>query len=445
MLPHDKEAEQGVLGAIIHANDALLEARELLRPEHFFSAAHRELFQAMLDLADRSEPIDEITLGYHLRAKNQLEKVGGLAYIAELVDLTPVASNVMVYAQIVLEKHRLRTLIDTAMEIASKGRESPEDVEGLIQRAENVFQELATQATRQRFSLLKDLLYEQFGKLEASQETIDGLSGLPTGFKELDRVTNGLQPSDLIIVAARPSMGKTSFVMNIAQHVALRRKVPVAVFSLEMSKQQLALRLLCAQARVDSHKLRVGNLDEFDWDKLAQAAGELSEASVFIDETAEITPPALKAVCRRIQAEHGLGMIVVDYLQLMRAGRRTDNREQEIAEISRGLKAVAKELDVPVLVCAQLNRALESRADKRPLLSDLRESGSIEQDADLVMVIYRDEVYNADTEDAGIAEVHIRKHRNGPITTRPIRLAFISMFTKFAALELQSDQGERYN
>jgi len=444
LLPHDKEAEQGVLGAIIHNNDGLPNAREILTPEHFFSAAHRQIFQAMLDLADRSDPIDEITLGNHLRARNQLDSVGGLVYIAELVDLTPVASNVMTYAEIVLEKSRLRTLISTAMEIAARGRETPDDVEGLIQTAEGVFQDLATQATRRKYSSLKELLIRNFEELEAAQGRENELTGVPTGFTELDRITNGLQPSDLIIVAARPSMGKTSFALNIAKYAALSRKVPVVVFSLEMSKEQLAMRLLCSEAGVDSQKLRLGNLDEYDWDKLAQSAGQLSEARVFIDETPELNPAALKAIARRIQLEHGLGMIVVDYLQLMRAARRTDNREQEIAEISRSLKAVAKEMDVPVLVCAQLNRALESRGDKRPLLSDLRESGAIEQDADVVMFIYRDEVYNPETEDAGVAEIHVRKHRNGPVTTRPIRLAFVAQYTKFANLSFQSGDDAGY-
>ncbi len=446
LLPHDREAEQGVLGSVIHNNDGLPHAREVLTPEHFFSAGHRDLFQAMLDLSDRNDPIDEITLGNHLRARNQLDKVGGLVYIAELVDLTPVASNVMTYADIVLEKFRLRTLINTAVEIAGKGREAPEDVEGLIQRAENVFQELATQATRRKYSLLKELLQENFASLEAAQDRGDGLTGVPTGFVDLDEITNGLQPSDLIIVAARPSMGKTAFALSIAKHAAVRTKAPVALFSLEMSKEQMAMRLLCSEAGVDSQKLRRGKLDEYDWDKLAQAAGELSEARILIDETPDLTPPALKAIARRIQIDHGgQGLIVVDYLQLMRSARRTDNLEQEIAEISRGLKSIAKELDLPVVVCAQLNRALETRTNKRPLLADLRESGAIEQDADIVMFIYRDEVYNPDTEDAGVAEIDVRKNRNGPTSTRPIRLAFVAQYTKFANLSLNSSDGPGFN
>jgi len=447
MLPHDKEAEQGVLGAIIHNNEAFYQASEILQPEHFFSPAHRELFKAMQGLTEQQDPIDEITLGNFLKSRNKLEQVGGLVYIAELVDVTPVTANVLVYAEIVREKHQLRQLIDAATEIASRGRGSQENVQGLIQEAENVFLNLATNATRHSFMRLKELLLRSFESLEAAQERVEGVTGVPTGFEELDHYTSGLQPGDLIILAARPSMGKTSFALSIARHAAAQKQVGTVVFTLEMSKEQMAQRMLCSEASVDSQKLRVGNLDDFDWDKLAAAAGSLSEAPVFVDETPEVTPLGIKAIARRIQAEHGLGLIVVDYLQLMRANQRTDNREQEIAEISRGLKAVAKELNVPVLACAQLNRALEGRPDKRPRLSDLRESGAIEQDADLVMFIYRDEVYNPDTEDHGIAEIHIAKHRNGPITTTKsgIRLAFIPQFTKFARLSLRSDDAPQMN
>jgi len=445
MLPHDKEAEQGVLGAIIHNNEAFYQASEILQPEFFFSPAHRELFKAMHGLTEQQDPIDEITLGNYLKSRNKLEQVGGLVYIAELVDLTPVTANVLVYAEIVREKYQLRQLIDAATEIASRGRGSSENVQGLIQEAEHVFLNLATNATRHSFSHLKELLMRNFEMLEAAQDRVEGVTGVATGFEDLDDYTSGLQPGDLIILAARPSMGKTSFALNMARHAAAHRQVPALIFTLEMSKEQMAQRLLCSEAGVDSQKLRVGNLDEFEWDKLAAAAGTLSEAPVFVDETPEVTPLGIKAIARRIQAEHGLGMIVVDYLQLMRANHRTDNREQEIAEISRGLKAVAKELNVPVLACAQLNRSLEQRPDKRPRLSDLRESGSIEQDADLVMFIYRDEVYNPETEDQGIAEIHIAKHRNGPITSRPIRLAFVAQFTKFAKLSLRSDDAPSFN
>ena len=447
MLPHDKEAEQGVLGAIIHNNEAFYQASEILQPEHFFSPAHRELFKAMQGLTEQQDPIDEITLANFLKSRNKLEQAGGLVYIAELVDVTPVTANVLVYAEIVREKYQLRQLIDAATEIASRGRESQENVQGLIQEAENVFLNLATNATRHSYSHLKELLYRNFEMLEASQDRGDELTGLPTGFAELDRMTNGLQPSDLIILAARPSMGKTSLALNVARFAAMHKPTTVLVFTLEMSKEQMGLRLLCSEAGVDSQKLRVGNLDEFEWDKLAAAAGTLSESNVFVDETPEVSPLGVKAIARRIQAEHGLGLIVVDYLQLMRANQRTDNREQEIAEISRGLKAVAKELNVPVLACAQLNRALEGRPDKRPRLSDLRESGAIEQDADIVMFIYRDEVYNPETEDHGIAEVHIAKHRNGPITTSKhgIRLAFVPHFTKFANLSLRDEGTPQMN
>ncbi|MEE8435950.1 MAG: replicative DNA helicase [bacterium] len=444
MLPHDKDAEQGVLGAIIHNNEAFYQAAELLQPEHFFSPAHRELFKAMIGLTEQGDPIDEITLGNYLKSRNKLEQVGGLVYIAELVDLTPVTANVLVYAEIVSEKHQLRLLIDTATEIANRGRESQEDVRGLIQEAENVFLNLATNTTRHHYSHLKDLLVSNFELLESLADRNEEYTGLPSGFMDLDNLTNGFQPSDLIILAARPSMGKTSFALNIAKYAVTLRKSTALVFSLEMSKEQLAMRLLCSDAGVDNQKVRTGNLDEFEWDKMASAAGQLSEVRLFIDETPELTPLELKSIARRVQTEHGLGLIVLDYLQLMRANSRTDNREQEVAEISRGLKAIAKELNVPVLACAQLNRALESRTDKRPHLSDLRESGTIEQDADLVMFIYRDEVYHPETEDQGIAEISIAKHRNGPITSKPIRLAFFPQFTKFANLSLR-EEGTPFN
>ena len=445
LLPHDKEAEQGVLGAIIHNNDAFNHVAEILQPEFFFSPAHRELFKGMLELAELGDPIDEITLGHSLRSKNLLDQVGGLVYIAELVDLTPVASNVVVYAEIVRQKHQLRSLISAATDIATRGRDGQNNAESLIEEAQDIIIELASNTRQRRFFALKELLIENFERLERLQDQGNDLSGVPTGFADLDKYTNGFQRSDLVILAARPSMGKTSFALNIARYAAAEAGETVAIFSLEMSKEQLTQRLLCSEAGVDSQNVQLGNLQDYEWDKLALAAGSLGEAKIMIDETPGLTPMGVRSVAQRIQAEHGLGLIVVDYLQLMRATRRTDNREQEISEISRGLKAVARELNVPVLACAQLNRALETRPDKRPKLADLRESGAIEQDADLVMFIYRDEVYNPDTEDAGIAEIHIAKHRNGPITTHAIRLAFVPKFTKFAALSLRQEEDGRYN
>ena len=438
MLPHDKDAEQGVLGAIIHNNEAFHQAAELLQPDHFFSPAHRELFKAMIGLTEQGDPIDEITLGNYLKSRNKLEQVGGLVYIAELVDLTPVTANVLVYAEIVGEKHKMRLLIDTASEIADRGRRSQEDIQGLIQEAGSIFLELANNSTPNRFSHLKDLLEHNFNLLESIDPTEDYI-GLPSGFIELDDYTLGFQPSDLIILAARPSMGKTSFALTLAKYAVTVRKASVLVFSLEMSKEQLAMRVLCTDASVDSQKVRTGKLEEYEWDKLATSSGKLSEVKLFIDDSPGLTPLELKSISHRVKADHGLSLIVVDYMQLMRANKKTDNREQEIAEISRGLKAVAKELDVPVLALAQLNRSLESRTDKRPHLSDLRESGTIEQDADLVIFIYRDEIYHPETEDQGIAEINIAKHRNGPITSKPIRLAFFPQFTKFANLSFREE------
>ena len=444
ILPHDKEAEQGVLGAIIHDNSTLHKALNILQPEHFFSPAHRELFAAMTELDARAEPIDEITMVNLLRSRNKLDTVGGPVYVAELRDITPAASNVLTYAQIVREKYNLRKLISAAMEIASKGREHPEDVEALIQQAEEVFLSLANQATSQSYASMQELLNVSFEMLEKAQDPNRTTLGLPTGFTELDEMTSGLNNSDLVILAARPGMGKTSLALNVAKYAALQRSVPALIFSLEMAKEQLSTRLLCMDAKVDSQLVRSGRLQDSDWERLSEAYGRLHAARIFIDDTPMLTPVALKAIAKRVQAEHGLGLIVVDYLQLMRATRRVDNREQEIADISRNLKAIAKELNVPLIACAQLNRELERRSgnDRRPRLSDLRESGAIEQDADLVLFIYRDELYNSETEDQGIAEIHVAKHRHGPITTNKngIRLAFSAKYTNFGNLEFQRDE-----
>lgn len=447
LMPHDKEAEQGVLGAVIQNNEAFYQVEAILEPESFFSPAHRELFKAMQDLMERKEPIDEITLSHQLKNSNQLDHVGGIVYIAELVDLTPVAINVTYYAEIVRDKHQLRSLITTAMEIASKGKDNSGDVEALIHQAEEEFLKLANRHKISSYAHLKDILRTNFDQLEQAQDRTEDYLGLPTGFTELDKLFNGLKPSDLIIIAARPSMGKTSFVLNIAKYAASHGKAPVVVFSLEMAKEQLSMRLLCMEAKVEQNRLLQGNLDGEEWDSLAIALGKLSEVNLFIDETPELTPLKLKNIVRRIHAEHGLGMIVVDYLQLMRTHRRTDNREQEIADISRSLKAIAKEFNVPVIAAAQLSRAVDARPNKRPLLSDLRESGSIEQDADIVMFIYRDERYNPETEDRGVAEIHVAKNRNGPITTdkHGARLAFIPKFATFANLDLRSAHDDQYN
>lgn len=443
LLPHDREAERGVLGAILHDNDALIQTADIIQAEQFFSPAHRLIFAAMLALFERQDPIDDITLAGHLRARNELDAVGGPLYITELLDAVPVSANVLVYAEIVLQKFQLRSLIASAVEIANKGREQQEDVSGLIQEAEGVFSALANSSTSRSYMELRHVLNDNFKNLEQLQERGDTFTGVPTGFPALDELTNGLQNSELIILASRPSMGKTSLAMNIANHAAIHTQQPVLVFTLEMSKEQLGYRLLCSEGKVNNQKLVRGDLSEDDWDRLVRASSTLSRARLFIDETPEVTPLLVRTIARRLHMEQrGLALIVVDYLQLMRGQSRPDTREQEIAEISRGLKAVAKELNVPVLACAQLNRALETRPNKRPRLSDLRESGAIEQDADVVMFIYRDEVYNPNSEDQGVAELHIAKHRNGPLTTSAsgIRLAFIASFTKFATLSQREDE-----
>ena len=441
ILPHDKDAEQGVLGAIIHDNEAIHQVLDSLEPEFFFSPAHRDLYQAMRELNERSEPIDEVTIVSFLRSRDKLDAVGGPVYVAELRDVTPVAANITAYAEIVREKFHLRSLIGSALEIASKGQSHQEDVETLIQQAEETFLNLANSAHQQSYAKLDKLLEESFAMLERAQDPDAETSGLPTGFTELDHLTNGLNPSDLIVLAARPGMGKTSFALSIAKHAALRRDKPVLVFSLEMAREQLSLRLLCMEANVDSRLIRSGELDDQDWERLSEAAGRLHTAKVFIDDTPLLTPVTIKAMAKRLQGTEGLGLIVVDYLQLMRTNRRVDNREQEIAEISRALKSIAKELNVPIIACAQLNREVERRAgnDRRPRLADLRESGAIEQDADIVMFIYRDEIYNPETEDKGIAEIHVAKHRHGPTTAKGIRLAFHDKYTRFGNLSLRPE------
>ncbi len=436
MPPHDKEAEQGVLGTILQNNETFFQVADVLQAESFLSPAHRLIFNAMQALTERQQPIDDITLVSHLRSRGELEKAGGVLYLAELNEAAPVAANAMIYADIVREKYQLRLLIDSAVNIANQGRQDTENVGELIQQAEHVFLELANRSVRRSYHDLKSILQTNFTQLEKAQTLKGKLSGLPTSFAELDTLTNGLQASDFIIVAARPSMGKTSLVMNMAQHIAHHTNQTALIFSLEMSKEQLGKRLLCSHANINTKKMESGRLDQDDWDKLARATSELASTPLFIDDTPEINPLAARAIARRIKSEHSLSLVVVDYLQLMQSQLKHDNREQEIAHISRSLKAMAKDLQVPVIACAQLNRMLETRQNKRPRLSDLRESGSIEQDADLVMFIYRDEVYNPHTEFTGIAELHIAKHRNGPITTNEhgIRLSFMPSRTKFANL-----------
>lgn len=433
--PQNIDAEQSVLGGILLENSAMNRALEILSSARdFYSEAHRKIFEAIRELSDRNEPIDLITLSNALKDKNMLDSVGGTAYLASLVDNVPSAANVANYAKIVKEKAILRGLISSATEIIDNCFETNSDVDNILDRAEHSIFEISENKVRQNFAPIKDIVKDSFRSIEELYSRQQLITGVPTGFEKIDDLTAGLQKSELIIIAGRPSMGKTAFALNIALNVATETQTPVAIFSLEMSKEQLAFRLLSSQARVDAQRLRKGFLGETDWPKLTTAAGRLSEAPLYIDDTAAITVLEMKAKSRRLKADVGLGLVVVDYIQLMRSGNTRDSREQEISEISRSLKALAKELKVPVVALSQLNRQVESRPNRRPQMADLRESGAIEQDADVIAFIYRDEVYNKsdDNIDKGIAEIIIAKQRNGP--TDIVKLAFIDKYTRFENL-----------
>lgn len=430
--PQDVEAEKSVLGGVMIENEAVFRVHEVLVANDFYRESHRKIFKAMTLLSERGEPIDLVTLSNVLREQGGLESVGGSSYLSLLVDGMPTAANIVSYAKIVREKSILRSLIQSATEIVTRGYEATGDIDNFLDHAEKIVFEIAQKRIRQAFFPLKQVVKECFKMIEGLYERKESVTGVPTGFIDFDRLTAGLQPSDLIIVAGRPSMGKTAFALNIATHAALVKKVPAAVFSLEMSKEQLVQRMLCSEARVDASKLRSGYLSESDWPKLTRAAGHLSEAPIFIDDTAAINVLEMRAKARRLQKEHGLGLIVVDYLQLMRGVDNTDSREREISEISRSLKALAKELAVPVLALSQLNRMVENRKPPIPILADLRESGAIEQDADVIAFVFREEVYDRETVNKGTAEIIIGKQRNGPIGS--VRLSFMSNYTRFENL-----------
>jgi len=438
-IPYDVEAEQALLGAIIEDNEVLSEIATILTPTAFYKPSHQHIFRAMLELGDLQQPIDEVILGDQLRSMNQLDEIGGYAYLAELVECVPSVGNVVYYAKIIHEHSLLRELIATTTEIGRKSRDPEQNITALLSEAESKISEISTRSTEKKYSPIKEILVSSFKRLEKISATDEEVTGIPTGFIDLDRFTSGLQDSDLIIIAARPSMGKTAFALNIATYVAMRaeQKGAILIFSLEMSKEQLAIRMLTSESKVDSKKLRSGNLEPEDWDKLSMATEKLSVVPLYINDSTNLSPFELISIAKQLNKdfEHGLSLIVVDYLQLMKGNRPNMPREQEIAEISRSLKGVAKELNIPVIALSQLNRALENRSDKHPQLADLRESGAIEQDADIILFIYRDEVYNDDSPDKGVAEIIISKHRNGP--TGVIRLAFIGKYTKFANLSRQ--------
>src|SRR5499425_2207050 len=439
-LPHNLEAERSVLGAILLHNDAFNLAAEVIDSLDFFRDAHRRIFDRMVKLSERSGAIDLVTLKDELSRSGELDDVGGPAYIAALVDGVPRSMNVEHYARIIKEKSTLRTLIFSANKILSTAYEAEEEADVILDQAEHAIFAIADDKVRDGFVSLRDLAQSSFDTIEKLHARKELITGVPTGFTDLDEMTSGLQRADLVIVAARPSMGKTSLVLNIAQHVGTKTDMTVGVFSLEMSKEQLFLRMLTGEARIDAHRLRGGFLGERDWGKLATAIGTLSEAKIFIDDTPSIGVLEMRAKCRRLAAEHGLHMVIVDYVQLMQGRGRFENRTLEVASISRSLKGLAKELSVPIVVLSQLSRAPESRSDHRPQLSDLRESGALEQDADVVMFIYREDQYADKNEPAtdaqGTAEIIIGKQRNGP--TGVVKLAFIREFTRFENLALGS-------
>ena len=434
MPPASIEAEQAVLGAMLLKPDAVTTAAEELSADDFYRETHRLIFEAMMELKERTEPVDLVTLTEQLKKADKLTKIGGIPALSLIANSVPTAANVHYHARIVHEKAQLRSLINAATEIAGAAYESADEVEDIMDSAEKRILAVSSGKRSKDFVPLQDILLDTLEQIDLRYNNKGSITGLPTGFTELDHLTAGLQKSDLILVAARPSMGKTAFTLNIAAHVVLRAKEPVAFFSLEMSKEQLVQRLLCSEGRIDSQRLRVGELEEKEWGDLIDTANRLSAAPLYIDDTPGITVMELRSKARRLKAEHGLSLIVIDYLQLMqgRGNKNGDNRQQEISEISRSLKALARELNVPVIALSQLSRSVESRQIKRPMLSDLRESGSLEQDADIVMFLYREDYYDPETENKNITEVIIAKHRNGPVDT--VDLTFLKQFTKFGNL-----------
>lgn len=435
--PQNVEAEQAILASILLDNHALNICLEYIRPDDFYKESHKVIFQAMIDLNDRNEPADLVTLNAELERKHQLEQVGGSAYLSHLVDSIPVASNVGSYSKVVREKSLVRKLIRAGTDIVTECYSPDKDVSELLDWSENQIFTLSENKQSKGFAAVKDLVKDSYKMIENLYESQSDITGLATGFSELDKMTAGLQKSDLIIVAGRPSMGKTAFSMNLIENAALHQNANVAVFSLEMSKESLVMRMLTSQARIDSGRVRTGDLQEQDWPKLLSAADKLAHMNIFVDDQPAQSVMEVRAKCRRLAKETGgLDLVMVDYLQLMR-GTNSASREQEISEISRGLKGIAKELTVPVVALSQLNRSLESRTNKRPMMSDLRESGAIEQDADVIMFIYRDEVYEPETPDKGVAEIIIGKQRNGSIGT--VRLAFINKYVRFEDLAYGGD------
>ncbi|MBQ4536686.1 MAG: replicative DNA helicase [Lachnospiraceae bacterium] len=433
ILPHSEEAEQSVIGSMIMDREAIVVASELICGEDFYNKQYGVLFETMVELNDEGCPVDLVTLQNRLREKDVPPEVSSLEFVRDLITAVPTSANIKYYANIVAEKSTLRKLIRLNEEIANTCYTGKEDLEFILEDTEKRIFQLVQNRNTEEFTPIRQVVMNAMEKIESASRNKGAVTGIPTGFRDLDYRTAGMQPSDLVLIAARPSMGKTAFVLNIAQHVAFKQNLPVVIFSLEMSKEQLINRMFSLESSVDAQKLRTGQLNDQDWERLIESAGVIGKSNLVIDDTPGISISELRSKCRKLKLEKGLSMIIIDYLQLMSGSGRSDSRQQEISDISRSLKSVARELNVPVLALSQLSRAVEQRPDHRPMLSDLRESGAIEQDADVVMFIYRDDYYNHDTEKKGVSEIIIAKQRNGPIGT--VELAWLPEYTKFANLE----------
>lgn len=437
--PHDIEAEQAILGCMLTDKDSVIAALEKLKVDDFYREDNKAIYEAMVALYGRAEPIDIITVKAELVANGKFDQVGGLEYLATLPEKVPTTTNVDRYIKIVEEKALLRRLIKTANDIIAAGYEQTEEVDDIMDVAEKKIFDIMQTKNSNGYTPIKDVLVETFAELERLYNQKGYITGVETGFTDLDYKTSGFHKADLVIVAARPAMGKSAFAINIATHAAVNNNVPVAIFNLEMSKEQVANRILCSEAMVDSNKIRTGKIEDNEWVKLANASGRLADSPIYIDDTPGISIMEIRARCRKLKLEKNIGLVVIDYLQLVQGtGKKNSSREQEISEISRSLKILAKELEIPVIALSQLSRSAEKRDDKRPMLSDLRESGAIEQDADIVMFLYRDDYYNPDTEKKNIAEVILAKHRGG--STGTVELVWLGNYTKFANIEKYRDE-----
>lgn len=436
--PQNLAAEQSVIGSMLLDKNAVVRGIELLHPDSFYRDAHRFIYEAILQLFDRGEPVDLVTVTEELRKTGKLEMAGGSVYIADLLNSVPTAANVEHYARIVEEKAILRRMIEAGTKIVTDGFSEPDDVDQVLDQAEKMIFDIALKRAREGFHKIDSVIKRVLDKIDSLYGKKEAITGTPSGFPDLDQLTAGFQNADLIIIAARRSVGKTALALNIAQQVAIKHNMPVAIFSLEMSKEQLAQRMLCSEAEVDAQRLKTASLSDIGWKKLTRALGRLSEAPLYIDDSATITATEIRAKARRLKIEKGLGLVIVDYLQLMRGRARVENRVQEISDIARSLKTLARELDVPVIALSQLSRAVEQRPDRVPRLSDLRESGEIEQTADLVIFIHREDYYNPQSERGNIAEIIIAKQRNGPVGT--IELVFRKEIAKFSSKETRYEE-----